>query len=291
MISTLWSGLAVGAVFVLAALQFDLIHTATGVFNLGQSGILVIGSLTASTLLVTHHVAWWVVLLVLAVGCALLGVLQEFVAVRPLRRSGGLESHTWVVTTLGAGILLQGIAFLIWGSDPRSVPFPFFGEAHTVLGGRVQPVQLAAIALALVAALALRTFLRRTRVGLSTVATAVDRDLAILRGINASRVSVVAFAVAGGFVGVSALVVAPITFASYDMGEAVLVLAFAALAIGGFGSQLGTVVGGFAIGLVQAFSAYLVGPEIGPVLVLALLLVVLMIRPQGLFSASRLRSI
>lgn len=283
--TTLWSGIAIGAIYGLVALQFDLIYTATNIFNFAQTGLLVITSLLAYVLLVAVGLPWPFVVLVLIGSGALLGMVQEVLTLRPLQWVAGSNSHAWIVTTLGAGTALEGIAYLIFGPDPLAVPFPGGSIAMTVLGGRVLPVEVSVVVAVIVATLCMRFFLTRSRMGLATMATALDRDLAMLRGINVRRVALGSFAVAGGLVGASTLVIAPITFASYDMGQQLTVFAFAVLAMGGFGTQIGALLGGLAVGLVQAFSSFWIGPEAGPLIVLALLLLVLSIRPAGLFAS------
>jgi branched-chain amino acid transport system permease protein len=289
--TTFWSGLAVGAIYTLVALQFDLIYTATRIFNFGQVGFLVVSALSSYVLLVQWNVPWLVTVVVLTLGVAVLSVLQERLTIRPLAPAGGGDSHAWVVTTLGVGSALQGLALLIWGPDPRTVPFPGGREALALLGGRVLPVELAVIALAIAATVGMRLFLTRTRMGLATVATAADRDLATLRGIDVGGVSLAAFAVGGALVGASTTLIVPITFASVSMGDTLIVFAFAALGIGGFGSQTGTLLAGCLVGLVQSFCSLWIGPDAGPIVVLALLLAVLWLRPTGLFAPARARTI
>jgi branched-chain amino acid transport system permease protein len=289
--TTFWSGLAVGSIYTLVALQFDLIYTATRIFNFAQTGFLVLSALTSYVFLVEWHIPWLLIVVILTLGIAALSVAQEYLTIRPLMKHGGADSHGWLVTTLGAGSALQGIALLVWGPDPRTVPFPGGQDAFTILGGRVLPAELAVIVVAIVATFGMRIFLTRSRMGLATLATAADRDLAMLRGVNVTGVSVAAFAVGGGLVGATTAVIVPITFASVDMGQVMTMFAFAALAIGGFGTQTGTLLGGFIVGLVQAFCSLWIGPDAGPICILVLLLVVLCVRPAGLFAARGTRAI
>jgi branched-chain amino acid transport system permease protein len=289
--TTFWSGLAVGSIYILVALQFDLIYTATRIFNFGQTGFLVLSAFGSYVFLVQWHVPWLLTVATLTAGIAALSVLQEILTIRPLLRRGGADSHAWVVTTLGVGSALQGVALLVWGPDPRTVPFPGGADALTLLGGRVLPAELVVVSAAIAATAGMRLFLTRSRMGLATVATAADRDLATLRGINVGRVSMASFAVGGALVGASTALIVPITFASVDMGQQLILFAFAALAIGGFGTQTGTLLGGFVVGLVQAFSSLLIGPDAGPICIMVLLLVVLCIRPAGLFAARKTRTI
>jgi len=289
--TTFWSGLAVGSTYILVALQFDLIYTATRIFNFGQTGLLVISSLMSYVLLVQLQVSWILSVLILTVGVAGLSVAQEYFTIRPLMKHGGADSHGWVLTTLGVGSALQGTALLIWGPDPRTVPFPGGIDPLTILNGRVLPVELTVIILAIIATVGMRLFLTRSRMGLATLATAADRDLAMLRGVNVAGVSMASFAVSGALVGVTTAIVVPITFASVDMGQQLIMFAFSAIAIGGFGNQAGTLFGGFVVGLVQAYCSLFIGPDAGPIAIMIMLLAVLLLRPAGLFGASSTRAI
>jgi len=289
--TTLWSGLAVGAVYTLVALQFDLIYTATKIFNFGQTGFLVLSALTSYVLLVEWHIPWLLTVIILTLGIAGLSVLQEFLTIRWIARGASADSHHWVITTLGVGSAIQGLALLIWGPDPRTVPFPLGRDALTILDGRILPVELTLIVVAIAATIALQLFLARSSMGLATLATAADRDLATLRGINTSGVATTAFAVGGALVGASTCLIVPVTFASVDMGQTIGLLCFAALAVGGFGTNTGVLIGGLIVGVLQAYCSLFIGPDAGPLATMALMLLVLWFRPAGLFSKAATRSI
>lgn len=287
--TTIWSGLAIGSIYSLVALQFDLVYACTRIFNFAQTGVLVVAALASSTLLAEWAVPWVVVLVIMLAGGAAVGVMQEILTVRPLTGRGEHDAHAWIVTTLGVGSILQGIAVLVWGSDPRRVPFPGKSTALSVFGGQVLPVDLALIAVAIVVTVGLRLALSLTRSGVATMATAADRELAMLRGINVGRVQLVAFGVAGALIAAGALVIAPITFASVAMGQRLVVVAFVALAVGGFGTQLGALLGGLAVGLVESISTYMLGSDEAQLIIFGLLLAVLLSRPGGIFSGAKAR--
>jgi len=289
--TTLWSGLAVGAIYTLVALQFDLIYTATRIFNFGQTGFLVLSSLMSYVFLVQWGVPWLLTVIILTVGIAGLAVLQEVLTIRPLVKKYGADSEHWVVTTLGVGSAVQGLALLIWGPDPRTVPFPGGRDALTILHGRILPAELTLVLVAIATTIAMRYFLARSPLGLATLATAADRDLATLRGINVTAVGAGAFALGGALVGATTTLIVPVTFASIDMGQSVLLFAFATLAVGGFGTNVGVLLGGFIVGVLQAFCSLYIGPDAGPLCIMGLMLIVLWLRPSGLFAKQATRAI
>jgi branched-chain amino acid transport system permease protein len=292
LITTLWSGLTLGAVYAVVALQFDLVFGATGIFNFGQSGFIVLSSFFVYDLLGRH--GWPVILVIpiITVATALLAVLQEQLTVRPLlRRRGGRAIESQLVTTLGAASVMEGIALLIWGSQPLAVPFFGSNRPLHALGGVVLPNELTMMATALVITGLAMFLLRHTTVGLMALATSENRSAAMLRGVNTRWVSMTSFAVAGAIAGVTAAILAPLTFASYDLGQSLVVSAFAALAIGGFGTPLGALLGGLIIGVLETFSDYLLDPNAGEIVVLGALLLALLLRPRGILGSRMARAI
>jgi branched-chain amino acid transport system permease protein len=210
----------------------------------------------------------------------LLGVAEEVLAIRPLRSKG---AHGELVTTLGVAVLLDGVAVLIWGTNPH---FVNFGTATplSVFGGRIYPAEVALVLVGLGGAVVADTYTRRTLFGKMSLAAAEDRDAARLRGIDVSKLSLLSFGLAGAVCMVGGLLVAAKTGASAGLGAAFAVKGFVALAIGGFGSQKGALVGGMAAGLVEAFAARYAGASYQNLSVFVLLVALLMVRPTGLFG-------
>lgn len=286
--TVIWSGLALGAIYTIIALQYNIVFVASGVFNFAQAQIAVTGTFFVYFLATTAHIPVVGVVILSALGCAVLAVIEEFFAVRPLQGRG---SHGELVTTLGAAVVLEGAALVLWGPNPEAVHFPGSSTPVTVLGGRVLPDQLALIVLSIVIALGLRAAMRRTMIGIAALATAENRSAAMLRGVNTRVLSVLFFACAGALAGATAIVVGPQTFAVYDGGNSLVLLAFLALAIGGFGSQIGALVGGLAAGLIQALSLRYLGTNYATLVLFGVLVGVLLLRPRGLFGATTVRTV
>lgn len=287
MVTTLWSALTVGAIYVLTALGYNIVWLTAGVFNFAQAQFVMVGTFVAFASVEELHVAIPVgFLLGVAVGFSL-GAVEERLAMRPIAGKG---AHGELVTTVGAALALDGLAEVIWGSQPRSVPF--FGPTHgvTLAGGRVLPDQVLIIGLAIALSAALMAWSRWSLTGNVSLAAAEDRQAAMLRGVNIRRFTLLAVAVAGGVAGLLGLVIAPDTYAVYNLGDSLVAYAFLALTIGGFGSYGGALVGGLVAGVVQSFAEYFWNSNVSGLVMLLLLLVVLAIRPTGIFGARKLRT-
>jgi branched-chain amino acid transport system permease protein len=286
--TVIWSGLGVGAIYALIAIEYNVVFVATGVFNFAQAQLAVSGTFLAYFFGTTAHLPAFAVVILSAVGGAALALVEELLAVKPLQGRG---FHGELVTTLGAAVILEGAALLLWGSQPLQVHFPGPQRVLTILTGRVLPVSLAVIGCALLVVILLHVLMRRTMIGLACLATAENRSAAMLRGVNVRMVSLLFFAIAGGLAGATGVLVGPVTFAVYDGGNSLALTGFLALAIGGFGSQGGALIGGLTVGLVQAISSRYLSAAYSDIVLFGMLLSVLLLRPQGLFGRGAQRAV
>jgi branched-chain amino acid transport system permease protein len=295
LLQALLSGLALGGIYALVALGFSITHTTTKTLNFGQGEFLVAGSLVAvgtlllisgksqSGVLSSADVTFFrygVALLVSLAVLGLLGVILYFTAVRPFFGSAGMS---WVMSTIGFGIILQNTALAIWGPGSMSMPSPL-GESVIRIGGAgIRPQEILVLVVTAVVMLALDHVLRRTRIGKAVRAVAANRQAAALMGINVAAIVVLAFVVSSGLAGLAGLLIAPITTASVFMGLAIALKAFSAAIVGGLTSPRGCIAGGFLLGCVEA----LVGlwrAEMREITIFALIILVLVIKPEGLFG-------
>lgn len=278
--TVLWAGLAVGSIYALAALSYNVVFIASGIFNFAQAQFIMIGTFIAYFAGARLHLPLVLAVVVGAALCACLGVLEEVLAIRPLAGKG-LSGE--LVTTVGVAIFLDGVALVLFGTDPRQVPY-LQGSAVKVLGGDVTPAELALIVAAILLTVLLTGLSAHTALGLRGLAAAENRQTAILRGINVKLLSLGAFALAGAIAGGLGPFVGSATFAVYNLGDNLALKAFVALALGGFGSFPGAMIGGLAVGLVEAEAGVYLGSYFQNATVLALLLTVLLIRPTGIFG-------
>ncbi|WP_336632704.1 MULTISPECIES: branched-chain amino acid ABC transporter permease [unclassified Microbacterium] len=288
MMTTIWAGLSIGAIYAIVAIGYNIVFIASRVFNFAQAQFVMIGTFIALEVGRTFDLPLPLAVLVAALAGGLIGGLEEILAIRRLRGRG---AHNELVTTLGVATILSGAALLIWGSSPQRLPY-FSGDASlSIFGGRVLPVELLMIFSALILAVVVGIVTRKTMIGLAGLATSEDADAAKLRGINGGWLALGAFVVAGALLAAVGPLVGAKTFAIYNLGDLLAVKAFVALAIGGFGSYAGALVGGFAVGLLEAFAARYIGSEWQNITVFILLLVALLAIPQGFFGRRAVRTV
>ncbi|HEY4888057.1 MAG TPA: branched-chain amino acid ABC transporter permease [Candidatus Dormibacteraeota bacterium] len=280
--TTIYSGLVGGALYSLVAVGYNIVFVPTGTFNFAQAQFVMVGTFVAWLGLAFFH---WPLALTIVIGVAvggLLGLIEERTAIRLLPGSG-VQGE--LVTTVGVGVVIEGLANVIFGTNAQSVPSLISSNgAVTLLNGRIFPSEILMIVTAVVVAILADQGLRRTRVGLASLATAEDKTAAVLRGINVGRLSIGAYMLAGGLCVAFGPFIASATFAQTSLGDALALKGFVALAIGGFGSQRGALIGGMTAGLLEAFVARYLNANFQNLAVLLLLLVVLTIRPHGLFG-------
>jgi branched-chain amino acid transport system permease protein len=284
MMTLLWSGLASGAVYALVAIGYNIVFISSQTFNFAQAQLVMVGAFVAYFGLVTLHLPAAVVALMAAASVMILAGLEERLAVRPVADPEGQ-----LVTTLGVATLLNGATQLIWGSQALSVPFFGPNGIVSVLGGRAYPVEIALVVAAVLLVVVFVYLSRHLMVGLALLAMAANREAAMLRGVNVRRLALGAFALSGAVAGLTGMLVGPYTFAEATLGSSLALYGFVALAIGGFGSMGGALVGGAVVGIVGALSSRYAGAEYSDLYVFAVLLIVLFARPAGLFVRTRER--
>ncbi|WP_196073388.1 branched-chain amino acid ABC transporter permease [Nakamurella alba] len=284
--TVVWSGLALGAINALVGIAYNMVLTTSGIFNFAQPQFVMIGAFLAFEGSVVLGLPLWVLLVATAVIGGLLGLLEDQAAIRPL---GSGSSHGALVTTVGVSVVMSGAALIIWGTTPRNVPFEGGREALEILGGRILPVELTLLILAVVVAVLLQWGLRRTTWGMAIRAVSADKENARLRGIDVERVRTLGFVVAGAFSMALGPLVVSLVSANVELGNSLVILGFVAAAVGGMGSFVGALIGGLLTGIVQALAAQYIGGQAGLLAVFVLLIVVLVARPTGLFGDRKLR--
>ncbi|MGN7860905.1 branched-chain amino acid ABC transporter permease [Microbacterium sp. 22303] len=281
MITTIWAGLTVGAIYAIVAVGYNIVFIASRVFNFAQAQFVMIGAFTAFVFATGLGLPLWMAIVASAVIGAIIGALEEVLAIRWLRGRG---SHNELVTTLGVSTLLSGVAIAIWGSEPRQLSYFADSRALDLLGGRVLVTELFIIAAAIVLAVGVGLITKRTMLGLASLATSEDRQAGALRGINAGVMAVGAFVIAGALVAAMGPLIASKTFVVYNVGDLLAVKSFVALAVGGFGSYRGALIGGFGVGLIEIFAARYLGTAWENITVFILLLLILLFIPNGIFA-------
>jgi branched-chain amino acid transport system permease protein len=197
-----------------------------------------------------------------------------------LRNASGLHP---MIAAIGLLLFLEAGAQAIWGAEFHRMPTPYGGMVE--VAGVTAPVQrLLIIGAAFALMLALHLFLTRTVMGSTIVAMAQNRDGASLVGIDANRVAMLTFAISGALAAVAAALFAPINLVFPAMGNLVITKAFVIIILGGMGSVPGAIVGGLIIGFAESFGAFYISTDYKDIIAFAILVLILSLRPQGIFS-------
>jgi branched-subunit amino acid ABC-type transport system permease component len=280
------TGIGLGGIYILVALSYTLVLATSGVFNFAQGSLVMAGAVGSYVLSVRFGVSALVALLVLAPAGAAAGFLCERVAVRPFLGRGGNLTEAALVSTLGLGLVLVAVASLYFGVDEHAMP-PYVSSEITYWGPvPVRPMFVLMLVSAAVVTAVLDRVIVASRLGIVLRAVIVDPEGAALLGIDVPRVVALAFAVAGALAVVAGFLLVPFTSASVFVGDRLALFGFVAMAIGGFGSFRGAVAGGIAVGLITGVAPVVMNPLLVQPLLLALMIVVLVIRPSGLFGTA-----
>lgn len=280
-------GLLQGGVFAIVALGFSLVYRVTNVVNLSQGAFCVLGAMGMYYFQVEF--GWPILPAAIAAVAASTAFALVVGAVTFVPAVSRLPASSALVLTAGLLTFFVGVTLVVWGNQPYSLP-PFSGEAPFVLGGLRLPTQglwLAAIAAAMIVGLWL--LLQRTTLGRALRACAENPVAARLMGIDLPRMMLLSFALAALIGAAGGVLVAPIMSLQFDSGQFFTISGFIAVAIGGMGSFAGSIVGGLLLGIAEQFAAFYVSSLFANTLALLLLLIVLILRPSGLFASGPAR--
>jgi branched-chain amino acid transport system permease protein len=279
MVTSLYAGLGLGAVYALIALGYNLTLIASGILNFAYANIVMVGAFIATWGLAAGGPSWVLVFLAAGLVCGGLALVEERVAVRPLKPN----SHAELVTTVGFATIITGASQVIWGDDPIGVDL-ISNEPFTILGGAFSPIDLILLSTVTALAVALQLLGRRSRYGLAGLAHAEDREAAMLRGVNVRMLGLGAFALAGVVAGVLGVVVGAKLGAQAFLPLILAIKGFIGLTLGGIGTFSGALVGGLLVGILETTSAFYLGPIYSNLAVFVVFLIVLLARPQGIFG-------
>lgn len=282
----IWSGLALGAVYALVAIGYNIVFLSQKTFNFAQAALMMLGAFIAYVGIVVWGLPWWIAGIIAAIIVGAVAALEERIAIRPVK-----DAHNLLVTTLGASIIIEGVAQLIWGGEPHRVPFLLGDQVLDFFGGRVYPVEIALVVLVVLLVVGLTQYAKRSLTGIALLGMSEDREAAQLRGVNVRRFAFLAFVFTGVLAGFMGVFVGPKTYAVATLGASLALKGFVVLAIGGFGSLWGTLAGGVIVGLTEALATRYIGGDYANLSVFLILIVILMVKPTGLFTRRRERAV
>jgi len=283
LVQFLLTGLTVGAIYALVALGFAIIFNASHVINFAQGEFVMIGGMAAAGF-VEAGLPLPLAALFAVGGAMLVGLALEKLAVEPAR---GAPVVTLIIITIGASILLRGLATLVWDKKIHSVP-AFSGEAPLRLGGAtLLPQTLWVLGATVLTVALLWWFFNRTLTGKAILAVSHNRLAAQLMGISVRRVLLVSFGLSAALGALAGVLIAPISFTSWDVGVMLGLKGFAAAILGGMGSGPGAIIGGLALGLIEALGAGYLSSAYKDVFAFVIILAALIFLPDGLAGRRR----
>jgi branched-chain amino acid transport system permease protein len=275
----LLGGLVVGSIYGLIGVGFTCIFNVTGIVNFAQGDFAMIGAMSAIAL-IAGGVPMPVALLLAVVLTCLVAAVIERTAIRPVRG----DVMRGIVVTIGIGVVLQGIAAILWGTDAQPMP-AFSGEKPLrIFGATIVPQSLWVIGTAVALMIVLDLFFRRTYLGQMFRACAMNPFAAQIVGMRTDTMSLIGFIMSGALGAIAGIIVAPIALTQYDSGLSLGIKGFVACIVGGFGNPIGAAVGGLMLGVIEAFAAGYVSSGYKNAIAFVLLLAFLLFRPGGLLG-------
>jgi branched-chain amino acid transport system permease protein len=286
----LLSGLTTGSLYALIALGIVVVNKATGVINFAHGELFMFSGFVAWMLHVQMGVSYLPSLLVAVAFGFVLGSLTNLIAFRPLKNANIVSL---VLATMGIAFMLRGTARVIWGGKGDYLPFPPITSPEPVMIGEIMviPQQLAVLAGAIVIMAAFAAFFRLTRAGKMMQATADNAKAATLVGIRIDRIYMLSFGTGAAIAGAAAVLMAPLTLLYPDMGFSFFIKGFAAAVLGGLTSLPGAVLGGIAIGVIEALAGGYIHSSFIEVSAFIVIMFVLVVRPTGLLGFNGLRRV
>lgn len=284
-------GIGSGAVYSLIAMSLNTIYNATGVLNFAQGQLLVVaGVLTYfwyPDSSAAGSPAWFGVLLLVVIAVSGLGALQGWLTLLPMRSAS--DQHSWIITTIAASIALGAVMTLAIGPNVLALenPFGFFPVADT----QIPYVYVAVMALAVAVHLVLRWFQRRYLVGLALSALSQDLDAAKTVGISTMSLQVLSFTVAGGITGLTGFLGGHVLGVSENQALHYVIFGFIVAVVGGLGNNTGALLAGPAFGVLLMYVSFNAGGSAMVPLALAVIVAVLMLRPEGIFGRPHARRV
>lgn len=278
------SGLAIGAIYGLVGMGFSIVFYVTRVINFAQ-GQLLMAAVMLTAALASAGVPALLASVIGVAAAGALGVLLYVVAVRPVLLFDRF-SFAWLVSTLGAAIVLENLAAIIWGPTSRAFPGLLKGTSYQISGASITLQQVLAIVLALALAAAFEVLRRRTLFGKLGIAIAEDPEMASAIGANTTLFAFGAFALAGVFAGIAGILIGPLTYANPYLGDTYGIAGFVALMIGGTRRPVAAMGGGLLLGILSQLAESAINPQASDWLPFVAVAVILVIVPEGLFSVS-----
>jgi branched-chain amino acid transport system permease protein len=282
-------GLAAGCLYAMVGIAIVIVLNITDVANFAQGEMAMVTTFVAYWLLDSIGLSWWQAVPVAILFGLVQGIVIQVVVIRPLIGSPVLSA---IIATLGLNIVLNSLAGMIWGHQTYTFPSPFAFSAPFMVGSVPVPVDsVVNIAAGLAIVIGMTLFLRFTWIGLGLRAASQNPSVARLMGVSISRSSAIAWGLGGLVGGISGILVAPSLFLDTNLMGALLIKAFAGGVLGGLNSLIGVFLGCLALGVAENLAGAYVSPAFGEAITFIIIIAVLIVRPEGIFSRVRVRKV
>ena len=286
MLTVIVTGLAIGMLYASIALVYNVMFSTSKVLSVTTGHLSMVGGVFGAYIISVLHMHWLWGLLGAVMAGATFGWLTDVLAIRRvLARS---DEHLWLLSTLALATMVQQGVGLWWGTEPK--PFPRLITQEFGAGLMDQKFWLP-IGMAIVMAIGLEFFYRKTMYGKVFIAMSEDAFAARARGVSTDKIRLLSYVLSGTLGGLAGFAAGQLTFAFFALGHTLTLLGFIALAVGGLGSNIGALIGGAALGLLNSFASYYFGGEYQQTIAVGLLMVVLLIKPEGLLGAKNVRPV
>lgn len=284
-ISQFINGLNAGSIYALIALGYTMVYGIAKMINFAHGDIIMVGAYIVWICISVLKLPVIVSLAIGIAGCALLGVIVEKVAYKPLRKAPPLAV---LITAIGVSYLLQSVSLILFTSNKKT--FPGFLNMDSIQIGSITIPGLTIPILAVTALCmtGLTLFINKTKAGSAMLAVSEDRDAAKLMGVNVNRTISMTFAIGSALAAVAGILFASNYIYVYPtMGSLAGIKAFVAAVLGGIGSIPGAMLGGILLGIIESMSKAYISPQLSNAIVFGILIIVLLVRPSGLLGKSR----
>jgi branched-chain amino acid transport system permease protein len=284
LVQQLANGVMLGSTYALVAIGYALVFGVLRILHLAHGEVFMVGAFVGVQIVLWMNVGPFVALIGGLIGSAILGIILELVAFRPIRkRSGSFLAP--IVSSIGAGLVLQEVMTKLFGAEQIGFPQQFASKVYDLGLISVSGAQVFILAVAFGAMILLHLFVTRTRYGMAMRATAENLQVASILGINVDHVIMLTFAVASGLAGIAGVLIGlNYNAISPYMGVDMTTKGLAIMLIGGLGSVYGAMAGGLLLGIVEVISVAYLASSYRDAFTFSLMILVLLLRPRGLFS-------
>jgi branched-chain amino acid transport system permease protein len=279
----IFMGLQRGAIYALVAMGFNMIYNATGIINFAQGEFVVLGGLMMVTLSMALGLSVPVAFILTTVFVTAVGIGMERLTINPVKHPTVLRL---IIITIAVSIMIKGAAMCFWGKSSHFMRHFSSSETLDVYGATILPQTLWIIGILLCIVAGYIFFFNYTMTGKCMRACAINRDAARLAGINDRKMVMLSFALSAGIGAVAGIIITPIIQMDYTRGALLGIKGFGAAVLGGLGNSMGAIIAGILIGILEAMAAGYISSHYMDAIALIILLLVLFIKPSGIFGSS-----